>query len=134
MGTYIEFNFEIRLKPDIPDKIRNIFDRLINDCAVGSEYTEEELKETHEFFQCRRWRQLFTHCADCPAPVFERTFYVNKLIIHGEVKAGDSEIDKFVDFISPHVKGRKKKQYLGWSKYDYDKDRQYWYVVRDKVL
>ena len=36
--------------------------------------------------------------------------------IHTEFKDYESETDKFIDWITPYIVGRKAKQYLGWSK------------------
>lgn len=40
----------------------------------------------------------------------------------------NDEIEHFVDWIAPYVGGRKKKQYLGWSKGEDRSDRDYIHV------
>lgn len=133
MGDYTEFHFDIKLRKDTPSNVLEIFDMLIN-CEADSNYFRiAEAAQTHDFFKCKRWWQMFNRFADYKPPTYEYSFYGMKLVINGEIKDRENEIEKFVDFISPFVRGSKKKQYIGWSKSDYANDRRYWHVVREKT-
>lgn len=112
MSYYTRFTFEAKLRVDAPIE-------LINDLIYHQDkfwdkdipflYSVEERPDIpieHEFGKSIRWPQIF-----------EGASLINRrLKIDCKLKNYDSEIDKFVDWIKPFVKGHKKKLYLGQSR------------------
>ena len=72
------------------------------------------------FFKTDRWRNIFHTMG---YKWFTKPKLVKKengwdLYIHYDINYEDEEINTFVEFISPHVKGRKQKVYLGYKRPD----------------
>lgn len=133
MGHYTEFKFKCKLKKDTPDNIIKLLNRVINERDLGHDKvlfdTEDVFKPdlNHNFFKCGRWYMLFL-CTNWDETMQGSLFFQEKdywvLDIHTEFKNYDSEIDEFIDWISPFTVGRKKKQYLGYWQGE-QMDREY---------
>lgn len=125
MGTYTEFKCKFRLKKDTPEEIISFLQKTIveRDIGIGDKVLiihGDVPRPTlnHEFFDCGNWYMLFHSNNFSPEEFPGSKFYEGNgypiIEIHTEFKNYDSEIDKFIDWISPYIVGRKKKQYLGY--------------------
>ena len=122
MGHYTELKVKLKLKKNTPESVINILKRVLIERDLGHDKTlfntEDVFKPEleHEFFKTERWYMLFlsTNWGDIQGGKFyeENGYWV--IDLHTEFKNYDSEIDKFMNWISPYVVGRKKKQYVGW--------------------
>jgi len=122
MGYYTEFIFKATLKKDTPENIISLLNRVINERDLGHDKvlfdTEDVFKPdlNHEFFKCERWYMLFL-CTNWDETMQGSLFYKEKdywiLDIHTEFKNYNGEIDHFIDWITPFIVGRKKKQFVG---------------------
>ena len=125
MGTYAEFYFKAKLRKDTHGKVLYTLQQLM---------AFELLKLNHEFFECERVEQLFhsTNGNDyCSGMSLTKQGDYPLLEIHTEFKNYDSEIEKFIDWISPYVVGRKKKQYVGYYNYNiWEIEKQNIYITR----
>lgn len=123
MGYYTEFKFKAKLRNDTPDEVISLLKRVLidGDLGIGDKvvfFHEDVFKPDidHEFFKCTRWEALFLS-KNWDEEMQGGKMYFNKcwvIDIHTEFKNYDNEIDKFIDWISPFVAGRKKKQYVGY--------------------
>lgn len=136
MGHYTQFKCWIKLQHNTPEHIIAFLDKFINNHNIGLPegtvmYHSKDIKPPedidHEFFKCERWETLLTSVYAKPSKIHKvgRTWIID---MHAELKNYDSEIQKFVDWITPYIKGRKKKIYIGWSKGERaeDQQRHYW--------
>jgi hypothetical protein len=64
---------------------------------------------------------------------FTKPFNYWILELDTEFKNYDNEIYHFIHWITPYVVGRKKKQYIGWSKTEGRNDRNYLHIHRITV-
>lgn len=127
MGYYTEFIAEIVLRKDTPeDVIQHLKTWIIErDYELPEEtvfFSNAEVPKPtiqHPFFECERWFMLF--CSNnfnsdkVPSRMHQPrgTGSCWVLEFDSEFKNYDSEIDKFVDWISPYVAGHKAKQFIG---------------------
>lgn len=122
MGYYTEFKCKLKLKKDTPEDVLSILKRVVIQRDLGIDRalfkTEDVFKPElgHEFFECERWYMLLISnnfgCVSGGKMYEEKGYWV--LDLHTEFKNYDCEISKFIDWISPFVVGRKKKEYVGW--------------------
>lgn len=122
MGHYTELQCKIKLRKDTPDNVVSILKRVLVERDLGHDKVLFDTKDVfkpeldHDFFKCERWYMLFlsTNWGDIQGGKMyqEKGHWVVDL--HTEFKNYDNEIDKFIDWITPFVVGRKKKQYVGW--------------------
>ncbi len=117
MGYYTRFSFKARLKEDAPIELLN---KIINENWLPNDVgpifcvgEQGNLDIDHPFGKTSRWMSLF--CGTNGEDI-KTTFDVStrKLNIESEFKDYDSEIEKFIDWITPFVQSRKKNQYVGY--------------------
>lgn len=125
MGYYTEFDLKLPLRKDTPLEILD----LIQNLCIGNFWEEPPIYQVnerpdlpieHEFGKTTRWPQIFSNA----------TFSNYILLVKGELKNYDNEIQKLIDWLKPYIKGRKKKQYLG--KWRGEQDREFFneYILR----
>jgi len=139
MGFYTELKFKAKLKKDTPDDVINLLNRVINERDLGHDKvffkSEDVFKPDldHSFFKCPRWYMLFLSTNWDP-DMQGGKFYEKDgrwvLDLYSEFKNYDSEISKFLEWISPYIVGRKKKQCVGYSKGESWDYRENLYVTR----
>jgi hypothetical protein len=124
MGYYTSLKFKAKLKHDIPEEVLGILKRvLIEKCLVPSYkklFNSQDVFKVdikHPFFQCERWFAvfLFTNCDNSKKG--GKLYQKNDswiIDLDTEFKNYDDEIENFLDWISPFIAGRKKKQYVGF--------------------
>jgi hypothetical protein len=120
MGMYTEFFFRAQLRKDAPAKLIDWLDELAN--GHDAEVTPYD---DHEFFKCERWESAlygggavyqisralqFTRGTD-------RSYEPPELIVHASLKNYGSEIEAFVDWITPFVDAL-EGDFLGYSLYE----------------
>jgi hypothetical protein len=123
MGHYTELKFKAKLRTDTPGEVINLLKRVLIDGDLGLDdkvlFSHEDVFDPgieHELFKCKRWEALFLS-TNWDDEMQGGKMYFGKywtIDIHAEFKNYDDEIDKFMDWISPFVVGRKKKQYVGY--------------------
>jgi hypothetical protein len=139
MGHYTELQCKIKLRKDTPDNVVSILKRVLIERDLGHDKVIFDTKDVfkpeldHDFFKCERWYMLFlsTNWGDIQGGKMyqEKEYWVVDL--HTEFKNYDSEIDKFIDWITPFIVGRKKKQYVGWWQSESMDSRINIYIERD---
>lgn len=127
MGYYFRLHINTILKKDIPQEVIEILNTHINGNVYENfpaiSIVEEVYEQTpkppidHPFFNQKRWMNLF-HChIDLPKPqFFQHPGGYYELQLDAEINYGYEEITQFVNWISPYIAGRKKKQFIGWYK------------------
>jgi hypothetical protein len=127
MGNYTQFHAKIPLKKDTPDEVVLLLMHAIYDPDFHTVYinAKNNIESAHpillpdcKFFTLERWEGVFMHSAfHDEGPKFLRTnsgYY--ELELHCEINYGYEEVRCFIEWITPWVAGRKKKQYIGWWK------------------
>jgi hypothetical protein len=118
MGMYTQLHLGIDLKKDTPEEVINILKYLSNP-------TDDEPKELpkHEFFQCDRWKWLFTmdsyyfdYKTQCAFTYDDVNRYWN-LSVTSNLKNYCGEIEKFIDWIKPYINSY-PGDFLGYSRYE----------------
>lgn len=114
MGMYTELNIGVALKSDTSKKIINAIKYLLNE-------TDEEPQINNKFFDCPRCRMVLT----CDSHYFdgitdsklvyddtERKYHLN---VRSNLKNYDSEIENFLEFISPYIE---TYGFIGYMRYE----------------
>lgn len=145
MGTYTTVKMTIKLRNDTPKDIIALLHRVIvyrnlglADRVIFKSKDVFKPEFEHDFFKCERWYMLFI--ANNFEPNIKSSFILKSdnefwqvrhdtLNIHSEYQNRDGELDAFIDWITPYVLGRKKKQYIGYYQVDC-RDRENIYIER----
>lgn len=142
MGNYTRFHFNVRLTKSTPPEVVGFLDKTINQGDIGLQEGEVMFKPEdvpvpdlrHAFFLCSRWYALFMskNWGDLPPTSFgtDPQYGYHHLIIDSEFKNHEDEIGKFIEWVSPWIAGRKKKQYIGWEKHELSTNRTNHYIER----
>lgn len=115
MGTYFRFETKpLKLKKTTPKEIIDFLDTRIN-----NQNYDIPPPTDHKFFTQERWDSVFNHHFDLTPPYFKtEEGKLPVLYINCDIKAGYSEIEQFVDFISQFIAGHKPKEYIGYYNWD----------------
>lgn len=141
MGNYTELRLVISLRDDTPIDVVRLLSKVAGEGDIGLPvgtvlFDHESVPRPtmrHPFFGCERWYMLLM------ATDFGSTtgswFGLNTkdhwvLMIHSSYKNYDNELDQFLNWITPYVHGRKKKQYAGWYQNDSMDQRENIYILR----
>lgn len=113
MGYITEIKLKINLSKNTPQKLIEWIDECID-------YTQEQSYEEHPFFKTERWQKIFATCGSYgySKPELTRTKNGYTLELHTDINYESEELNAFIDWIKPHIFGRKKKVYLGWFERD----------------
>jgi hypothetical protein len=140
MGYYTELKCKIVLRKDTPDEVIVLLKRVIidGDWGIGdaTSFTNDQVFKPeiqHPFFKCPRWLDVFVS-VNCDWDKGSKFYQKNNywiLNIHTDYKNYDDERDHFLDWITPYVAGRKKRQYIGWFKGEDVRDRCYIHIERE---
>lgn len=126
MGCYTQFHANISLRKDTPDDVvllimHGIYDPEFWPACIdhmNDIYGAHPLiLLEHPFFKTERWDLIFMRSSygEPTEAKFIRTpsgYY--ELEINCDINYGHQEVQTFIDWIKPHVAGRKKRQYIGW--------------------
>ena len=119
MGMYTEFHFNTELKKDTPQSVIDILSFMVGDKK------KEPNKPVHEFFECARWKYLFTmdsyyFSADTYSTLrYDDISESYFLCVRSNLKDYDNEIVKFLDFISEYIED--DEEFLGFYRYEEEK-------------
>lgn len=117
MGMYTEFVCAMELKKETPREVINILDKMSN----GED--EYDVVPNHPFFECDRWRWLFTMDSYYFPGITNTTFEYDSnskthyLTIRSNLKNYDGEIYKFLNWIKPYIR-EYGHGFLGYSRYE----------------
>lgn len=119
MGMYTEIHFNSELKQDVPQSVVDVLHYMLG------EIKEEPTLPDHPLFQCDRWRSLFrmdsyyfdadTHSTMRKDKIADAHY----LCVRANLKNYDDEIDRFVDWITPHL-NKNEGDFLGFKRYEED--------------
>ncbi len=101
MGMYTELKLNVELKQDVPDEVIHILEYMLDDSAHQPPLPD------HPLFKTARWSRML-HCG---SPYFNTPTYSELLHedstyvlnIQCNFKNYDDEIDKFLDWLRPHI-------------------------------
>lgn len=116
MGMYTEIHFNSELKQNLPEDVVNILQYMIDS-------KNEPVLPDHEFFMCDRWRSLFRmdsyyFDADTHSTLrFDEISHAYYLCVRANLKNYDSEIEKFLDWITPYL-AKDEGEFLGFYRYE----------------
>ena len=118
MGMYTELNIGLELKKDTPDEVINIIEYMISDKEQDRPTTPN-----HPLFSTNRWDVMLT-CGSYyfnakPVHRFEydeigRCWFLTNV---SNLKNYNSEIEKFLDWISPYIND---DGFFGYMRYEED--------------
>lgn len=124
MGHYTEFYCTLKLKSDTPKDVVDLLRRVIKDGDLGLKegtqiFNHDDVFKpeiSHPFFKCERWWAvlIFNDWGTTKGSKFIENDHGVVINIHVNFKNYDDEIDQFLDWIKPYIRGRKKKTYIGW--------------------
>lgn len=129
MGNYTQFHANIPLRKDTPDDIVLLIHHAIYDPGFGVYWNHILRTDSlhtitlpdHPFFKTERWEGIFMgpnfHHEHGAKFILTKSGYYD-LEIHCDINYGVEEVCQFIDWITPYVAGRKRKQYIGWWQQD----------------
>lgn len=108
---------EIKLKINLGKNTPTELVEWLNKCIEENHYTPYE---ENPFFETERWtRMLATYGYDgYDKPYIKEVKNGWELAIHADINYEREELNTFIEWIKPHVLGRKKKVYFGWYRRD----------------
>lgn len=118
MGMYTEINIAFELKKDVPKEVVDILAWL---CSSKDE--DEPKAPSHIFFECERWRMIFscdsyyfpgkTHAEFSFDDIADSWF----LTARANLKNYGDEIDHFMEWIGPYIYAT-DGDFIGYSLYE----------------
>jgi hypothetical protein len=132
-------NCKIRLRKDVPEDVVGFLKKTLVDGDIGIYKEIFNNKDVpppgldHPFFKCQRWFMLFLSKNwddNLGGGKFFKDGDYWVIDLDTEFKNYDNEIKKFIDWVSPFVVGRKKKQYVGWYRGEDGQNRINIYIER----
>lgn len=121
MGMYTEFHFNVKLKTNVDSKILATLEFMLsglsNKCDLSFKTPD------HELFETDRWRYMlrcnsYYFPADTHSTLRHDDIRKNyHLCIRCNLKNYSGEIEKFIDWIKPHIDAF-DGDFLGFSRYE----------------
>ena len=143
MGMYTELVLGVNLVRDVPKEVIDILEFMIS----GTFEDPEPITPDHPLFKTDRWRTMlqsdsyyfggFSNSL-ISAPRFKDDVY--RLSIRSNLKNYDSEIELFLNWLTPYIETRGFIGYMRYEEYDdpwliyyemYDKDYIYLYRIEE---
>lgn len=118
MGMYTELLFKAELRRDVP---QSVIDTLLY--LTGESDDESSLPKDHEFFDADRWRYVLrgsSYYFITGSTKFWFDKIANRwfLVANSSIKNYDSDIEKFLTWISPHIEDSYPGSFLGYKMYE----------------
>ena len=119
MGYYTKFEFSAKLRGDTPPEVIGLLQKIISDGHKLADIDNlPEWALELPFFQTPDWDMVFfgKNCENYPDPILitkEGKYWILK--IWSELKGYDDEIEEFIKWITPYIKNRKLKHYVGFT-------------------
>jgi hypothetical protein len=125
MSYITEIKLKINLGKNTPPKLIEWIDKCIDS-------TQKTQYEDHPFFETERWQKIFaTYGYDgYSKPTLTKVKNGYTLELHTDINYESEELNTFIDWIKPHILGRKKKVYLGWFERDSQFEKTNVYAYR----
>ena len=117
MGMYTEFHFNVKLKKDVPQNVVDVLNFMLLETKA-----EPSLPE-HPLFATDRWRVMlvmdsyYFHADTHSTLRFDDISRAYYLCIRCNLKNYNSEIEKFVSWITPYL-DEWPGDFLGFSRYE----------------
>ena len=117
MGMYTEFHFNVELKKDVPQEVVEVLKFMLGDIEV------EPKLPAHPLFETDRWRVMlcmdsyYFHADTHSTLRFDDISNSYFLCIRCNLKNYNSEIEKFVSWITPYL-DEFPNNFLGFSRYE----------------
>jgi hypothetical protein len=126
MGMYTQLHYGAQLRTDVPAQIVNVLQYMVGESTAPPPTLPE-----HALFRCDRWVYMLR----CDSYYFDyktthllrfddigRQWYLN---VTSNLKNYDNEIEKFIDWIAPHV-DKMPGDFLGYSRYEGEEAPTLW--------
>jgi len=123
MGMYTEFHFNAELVKDLPKEVENILKYMIGE-SDGEDISPPDLPN-HKLFSTPRWQVMlmgdsYYFAADTISTLrYDNITNSHFLCIRCSFKNYDSEIELFLDWISPYIE-MDSGEFLGFYRYEMD--------------
>lgn len=123
MGMYTEFHFNAELVKDLPKEVENILKYMIGESDVTDISPSDLLN--HKLFSTPRWQVMlmgdsYYFAADTISTLrYDNITNSHFLCIRCSFKNYDSEIELFLDWISPYIE-MDSGEFLGFYRYEMD--------------
>ncbi|WP_195336955.1 hypothetical protein [Paraclostridium bifermentans] len=120
MGMYTEFVFSIELKEETPKNVIKILEFMADE-SDNIKYPYPKDLPKHEFFETDKWNILFISYSYNFGGISSSKLRVNDisktyfLTTRSTIKESDQEIEKFLNWIKPYIKGY-GHQFLGYKR------------------
>ena len=123
MGMYTEFHFNVQLIHNLPKEVENILKYMIGE-SDGEDISPPDLPN-HKLFSTPRWQVMlmgdsYYFAADTISTLrYDNITNSHFLCIRCSFKNYDSEIELFLDWISPYIE-MDSGEFLGFYRYEMD--------------
>lgn len=140
---YTEISLECKLKKDTPEEIITLLKNLCTENKNNTDIKEDVLKgivKEHQFFRCQRWDMVFcgvSYYFNAQTRSALKEDYLDNgeyyLSIRSNLKNYDSEIEHFLDFISPFVDAY-TDEHLGHVRYEENDIPTLLFYKKEKIV
>ena len=131
MGTYTEIYVKAVLKEDVNI---NVIDVLKYMLGMDNIELEDLILPNHSLFTTNNWHYMLRSGSYYHVPYVVSLFEYNNisenyyLVVRSDFKNYQGEVEKFFDWISPHVEKDGDKTFIGYSLYEEDDEPKLYYV------
>ena len=131
MSMYTEIYVKVVLKEDVNI---NVIDVLKYMLGMDNIELEDLILPNHSLFTTNNWHYMLRSGSYYHVPYVVSLFEYNNisenyyLVVRSDFKNYQGEVEKFFDWISPHVEKDGDKTFIGYSLYEEDDEPKLYYV------
>lgn len=131
MSMYTEIYVKAVLKEDVNI---NVIDVLKYMLGMDDVELEDLILPNHSLFTTNNWHYMLRSGSYYHVPYVVSLFEYNNisenyyLVVRSDFKNYQGEVEKFFDWISPHVEKDGDKTFIGYSLYEEDDEPKLYYV------
>lgn len=131
MSMYTEIYVKAVLKEDVNI---NVIDVLKYMLGMDNIELEDLILPNHSLFTTNNWHYMLRSGSYYHVPYVVSLFEYNNisenyyLVVRSDFKNYQGEVEKFFDWISPHVEKDGDKTFIGYSLYEEDDEPKLYYV------
>ena len=131
MSMYTEIYVKAVLKEDVNI---NVIDVLKYMLGMDNIELEDLILPNHSLFTTNNWHYMLRSGSYYHVPYVVSLFEYNNisenyyLVVRSDFKNYQGEVEKFFDWISPHVEKDGDKTFIGYSLYEEDDEPRLYYV------
>lgn len=131
MSMYTEIYVKAVLKEDVNV---NVIDVLKYMLGMDNIELEDLILPNHSLFTTNNWHYMLRSGSYYHVPYVVSLFEYNNisenyyLVVRSDFKNYQGEVEKFFDWISPHVEKDGDKTFIGYSLYEEDDEPKLYYV------